>query len=192
MTTATATTHERITEVVRTYREALATMPDPGDVPNTYNEQAKDGATRSFLSGRLRILENGSATLVALMPRIECDTTWRDHLTEWRQTCLSTLATLDARDPQRYGWELSIQRIERGLELMTEALPARLPLDDLMAAAGYVPESAVSRAAGDSWYGTLPEVERRLRELITKRDDAQDRIDRVLAEFDARRDMQQV
>jgi hypothetical protein len=39
------------------------------------------------------------------------------------------------------------------------------------------------------WRGSLPVVERRLRELTMRRDDARVRLEAVLAESDARRDM---
>jgi hypothetical protein len=72
---------------------------------------------------------------------------------------------------------------------LNEAHPAHMPLDDLMAAEGYVPASLVARAHNDQWLGSLPQVEMKLRELRPCRDDAVARRDAVLAEFDARRDM---
>jgi hypothetical protein len=129
-------------------------------------------------------------TLAEVAPKIAFDTRWRDFLVAARQTCCDGLlacpprARTDMERATQEKWEFSIKRIDRGLNLGTngECHYANLPLDDLMRDAGYVPRDLVSRAQGDAWYGTLPTVERRLKELIAKRDDAQTRLDRALAD----------
>jgi hypothetical protein len=182
---------EAIADVIARLEAELSALGSAEDVLLTYAAQAEYARVQSWLMGRLRTIRTSTATLTEVEPQIAALEKWRADEIDRREPCLSKLATLDPKDPKRYGWELSLRRIDRGLDLQNEMYPARLPLDDLMAAAGYVPADPVARAAGDAWYGSLPQVEHRLRELTAKRDDAQDRIDRVLAEFDARRDMQQ-
>ncbi len=178
MTTTAITAAEAIAE----WERQLAALGEMGDVPNTYNNMAEYARKQSALMGKIRTASTSLSTLAEVEPKISDLTKWRDHEIDWRQTCLAKLETLDPKDPKRYGWELSLRRIEFGLDFMNEALPARLPLDDLMAASGFVPADPVARAQGDAWYGSLPEVEHRLRDLEARAADARLRLRFVLAD----------
>jgi hypothetical protein len=118
------------------------------------------------------------STLKSVEPKIVTLTTWHDHLVAWRAELSERLSTCDAST--KHAIELSIRRIDYGLDFMNQAYPANLPLDDLMRDAGHIPCDAFARASGDQWFGTLPVVTQRLQELIAKRDEAQRMLDHVL------------
>ena len=131
-------------------------MPDPRDVPNSYRAQEDDGRKRSSLLNALQTIRLSRATLAEVEPQIATYERWHTHLVTWRQTLLTTLEATPANDARTYGLELSIRRIDVGLNLQDEAYPAHLPLDTLMHEAGYIPRDAITRANGEAWYGTLP------------------------------------
>jgi len=98
-------------------------------------------------------------------PQIATLTAWRDHLIAWRQILCDQLLALPRHDAGEQGLRLSIVRIDFGLDGIDDTLlPSSIPLDELMRAAGYVPR-------GPAWLGTLPETERKLRELTQRRDE---------------------
>jgi len=170
-------------------QQALTDLGDPGDVLLTYNAQAEFARKQSILMNAQRVIRESRSILAEVEPLIATLTTWRDHLVTWRQTLEEQLAATGPQDRRRYGLELSVERIDRGLDLVNEAYPANIVLDDLMREAGYQPRDLVARANGECWLGTLAYTEQRLRELRPRRDDARDRLDAVLSEYDAKRDM---
>src|SRR5512139_3243337 len=92
----------------------LAEMPDRLDVPL---RQLDDyDAKRSALQARIRTRRSTEATLAELNPQIATLTKWRDHLVSWRKTLCDQLLTCPSQ--ARVGYELSITRIDRGLDLM--------------------------------------------------------------------------
>lgn len=120
-----------------------------------------------------------NAAIAELDPQIASAQDWRRYLRKWRKKLGDELLALPPRDPRQHGYRLSITRIDRGLDFVNELLPARLPLDDLMAADGFVPHDAHTRARGDAWFGTMPEVEHRIAFLQKKRDEVQARLDGI-------------
>lgn len=164
-----------------------AAMPDPFDLsPRQYPDFE---AKRSALDGRINTSRHSATTLAEVDPLIAMYTKWRDHLVAWRKTLSEQLATCPPIKQQSL--KLSIQRIDWGLDLMGQALPASLPLDVLMAEAGYVPRDQVARANGDAWLGTLPEVEERLKRLQQRHDDATARLNDALLDDEDRARRQQ-
>jgi hypothetical protein len=193
MTTPVITPDTIATTLAQLTRD-LAALGDPGDVLLTYNAQARFAREQSWLQGRISTLRASVRTLAEVEPQIATLTTWRDHLIEWRRILSEELAALPVSNApplfaryQALTW--SLQRIDRGLDFMNELLPANLPLDDLMRASGYIPRDLVARAHGECWLGTLPQTEHRLTALIARRDDAQTRLEQVIAEVDARQAM---
>src|SRR5260221_6338911 len=120
-----------------------AARKDPLDLPRTMTQREIDAyVTDSAMLARRRSSARIAAhTLAEVEPQLAEFTAWRDHLTEWRQTLCDQLLDLPPRAPQANGLKLSIIRIDRGTNF-EEAQPAWIPLDDLMAAAGYVPRDA--------------------------------------------------
>jgi hypothetical protein len=178
------TPDEKLTQ----WQAELAAMLHPLDLPRSWStrEVQTYEDRRRTLVRTIGQVHTWTATVAELTPQIDALTKWRDFLIPARQKLGDELLTPadNPRDPvyraRVHALKLSITRIDRGLDLLGEMLPANLPLDDLMREAGYIPRDAVARAHGDAWLGTLPDTERRLRELTQKRDDAQARLDFVL------------
>jgi hypothetical protein len=155
-----------------------ASMPDPLDVPP--RQLADYEAKADTLDARILTIQIAQSILAEVDPLLATYTKWRDHLVSWRKTLCDELLACPAI--KQRGLELSIQRIDWGLDFVNEMLPANLPLDDLMREAGYVPRDAVARANGEAWLGSMPAVEERLKALQARHDDARERLDAALAE----------
>jgi len=156
--------------------QELAALPDPLDIPPRQLDQYE--TRRSMLRARAETIRRAESTLTDVDPQIAALTKWLGHLVSWRKTLCDRLLVCP---PQKQNaLKLSVMRIDRDLDLMGEMLPGRLPLDELMAEAGYVPSSPVARANGQAWFGCMPYVEERLKELQARHDDAQGRLDSAL------------
>mgnify|MGYP001591526214 CR=1 FL=1 len=166
----------------------LAALLDPLDIPRSWiTRQLNDyEERRRILSARIAAYRAATSTLAEVDPQIAPLKKWHGHQVAWRKTLCDRLLALPARlrDPVQLALQqslrLSIIRIDRGLDFMNDMLPANLPLDDLMREAGYVPRDPVARAHGEAWFGCLPDVERRLRDLQKRRDAAQADLDDAL------------
>jgi hypothetical protein len=160
----------------------LAALPAAGLVPNEEARQRRHG-----LMLRLNAARDATRTLVQLDADIATWSTWRDHLTNWREAlCDQFLAcpgpSRDRAAMDRYmGLKLSIGAIDHNLDWQHAALPSCMPLFDLMTASGY-------RAQFDElgnftdWLGCLPYAEQRLADLHRRRDAAQRALDDALRE----------
>jgi hypothetical protein len=156
--------------------QEIAAMPDPLDVPPRQLDQYQ--TRRAMLQARAQTIRLAESTLADVNPEIAKLTKWHEHLMTWRTTLCDRLMACPPH--KQSGLKLSLLRVDRGLDLMSDLLPANLPLDDLMREAGYVPKDPAARARGDAWLGSLPYVEHRLSELVTRRDDTQARLDAAL------------
>jgi hypothetical protein len=182
MKAAPATETAPTVKTIEQLEHALAALPDPLDVPPRQFDEVE--TRRSALRACIYTIRSAKSELADVDPQLAAFTKWHDHLVSWRKTLCDQLV---ACPPQaRIGIELSIKRIDRGLDLMGELLPGNLPLDDLMRDAGYVPRDAVARAHGEAWLGTLPYVEQRLAELQRRRDDTQARLNADVREQEQR------
>jgi hypothetical protein len=141
-------------------------------------DKTTDWEQRQTLFARLGMANRAVDDLVEITPELAAYEKWHGHLTEWRQILSDRLLAGAPNAMQGLTW--SIKRIDHDLDLVNEAFPSNLPLDDLMREAGYVPLDAVSRAHGDAWLGSLPKVERKLAELRKRRDRAQLELDQAL------------
>jgi hypothetical protein len=137
--------------------------------------------TRRKLEARIVTARAARDTLTEVGPRLAEYEKWHAHLIDWREKlCNQLLEHAGPRDTQRNLFTLSIRRIDRGLDLMNECYPVRLPLDDLMKESGYAPTDLIDRANGGAWLGSLPYVEQRLRDLQKQRDQEQARLNDAL------------
>jgi hypothetical protein len=166
-----------VTAVVARLEQEVRDLGDPHTL-TSYRAQEEHAAQESALKGRLRTIRIAVKTITELDPQIEALSTWRDYLITWRAQFVDQLKTATPR--QINGLQLSIRRIDVGLDLMRELFPARLPLDDRMAECGYTPQDAAARACGDAWIGTLSYTEARLKDLCAQRDEERDRLARAL------------
>jgi hypothetical protein len=169
----------------------LSSLLDPLDIPRAWTQRELEEyeTRRQHLSARVRTAQMMMRTIVDVEPQIRFMTEWLNHLNQWKAVLVKDLDHLvktgQVRGPRTQGTvstlKLSIQRIDIGLDFK-EALPARLPLDDLMAKDGYVVASPLARAQGDQWFGSLRDVEPRLKELIAQQEDAEGRLKEALAD----------
>jgi hypothetical protein len=151
----------------------LAELGDPADVLNTPRAQAEFAAQQSTLRNRASVIRNQRDLLAEIEPQVDRFSRFVDLQREWLTASAEKIAALAPGDRSRYGWQLSVRWIERGLDFEHEALPARLPVEDLMRDAGY---------ARADWLGPLPYCEARLRELQARAADARLRLQWVLAD----------
>lgn len=169
-------------------RSQLAEMLDPLDFPRSWTQRQviEYEERRRWFTARENVAYNAMPVIAECEPKIVVYTRWRDHQIVWRGQLSERLVAIptDTHDRAELGLQrllrLSIARIDRNLDFMNDILPAHLPLDDLMAEAGYVPRDLIARAAGEAWLGCLPEVEHRLAQLIARRDAAQRQLDDAL------------
>ena len=141
---------------------------------NAYEEESR------VLWARLTAARSAASTLADVEPRLATLETWQAHLIDWRQKLCDQIEVCPPRDPRQHSLRLSILQIDRGLDFRNQAFPARLPLDDLMAESGISTTGTLAETCGQHWLGSLPAVDHRLRELQSRHDDAQVRLDRAL------------
>jgi hypothetical protein len=120
-----------------------------------------------------RAVRDATSTLAELDPEIATKTACRNALASARQRMCAELMA----QPSHYemvSLRLSIATCDRGLGAIegTGCALEALRLGVLL------------REAGASWQGSIPVVERQIKELQARRDDAQGRLDAALRETD--------
>lgn len=165
----------------------------PGE--DTFQRQLDANRTaRAVLEAQLQTIRTTRVALANLAPRIAAETEWRDHLVDWRKTLCDELLALPLRirDERTLGVQqnlkLSILKIDSDAEVAPWTLET-LKLGQLMREAGYVEGPRIENQACGAlpWYGSLPDVERRLQTLQQQRDAEQARLDESLLD-DAERE----
>jgi hypothetical protein len=161
----------------------LAALRDEADI---HHELETNQHRRALLEARLETIRFSSHTLKTLDPKIAAETEVRDVLTACRTTLCDELLACPQRPrtARDFGKErnlsLSIQVIDRGIGVLTDTgfALSTLRLGQLLRDAGYVEGPRIeNQIAGDfPWFGSLPEVERRLQLLLAQRTDAQARL----------------
>lgn len=176
-----------MTTTLESLQAELAAMRDSLDIPGDWTPRQRDAyeTERCIVTNRVNEVRRANATLAEVDPLIAVLTKWRTDLESCRKTlCDELLAAprprTDVDRGQLRNRELSIQSADRGRRVAegTGWSVDTLRLGELLRAAGYVagPDGQLP------WYGALPEVERRLRELHERRDEAQRRLDDALRE----------
>ena len=153
--------------------------------------------TRAVLESRIETIRFASHALANVAPQIAAVTTQLAEVTEWRSVLCDRLLAepprprTDVARGRVQALTLSIQAIDRGLGVMSGSgwEQETLPLGELMRAAGYEEGPKVANQVRGQlpWPGSIPELERRLRDLQQQRDDAQRRLDDALLD-DAERE----
>ena len=208
--TATATqATQSVESVLESLKRQLAALPNQEDVPLTYKAQAEHAAKQSSLTGRIRTIQSATAALAECNPTITFLTEWRSQLLEWREAL--TAAQPEALSPEAlaerkvanrivgfidrvdvpkgatYSQVLSIKVIEIGPVVLqdTGVMLETLPLGRMMRESGYT--ESVTPPPGEvgmrlPWYGSLREVDARLKELQVRKRDAEVRLERAISE----------
>jgi hypothetical protein len=200
MTTTIATT-----TTLEALEQELASLGSPGDVPLTYNAQAEYARKQSALRGRIRTIQVSQRTMQEVEPQLVDLTAWQRHLLGWREEICGARPELpdllrERQEPNRimgcidrvdvppdatYSQVLSLRVVESGLSALDGSgyMLETLPLGDCMRASGYsetVPPPPGEAGMRLPWFGSLREVETRLKELQTRRDDAATRLERAV------------
>lgn len=187
-TTNTATSVDDVVATLVVKRDALA-------LRRTHAEQEVRVCNPQIgaLTRRISAIQDATAVLAGL-PSLAPEQEWLDHLTAWRQTLRDELS-LRIGDPQTPGLQqnltLSISAIDVGLGAVdgTGYHLTTLRLGALMRDAGYEPVGANPNThySGEMpWFGSLPEVERRIASIRKQRVDAQAQLDEALLDDAAR------
>ena len=169
---------------------ALAARLSPNDLPGSWSQREREDyiAYTSLLDGNSRTIRTSEATLADLEPQIAQYTKWQQQLGEWRQTLANKYVALQPRDLHQFVHRWCFRAIEDGFEPGTGFSLETSPLGALMRAAGYVETPPTEgRVHGRlPWYGSLPEVELRLKELRQREADARARLQDALLDDDER------
>ena len=181
----TTTVAEALAEIQRQENA----LPDIGDLKST-NEAAAFHATRSALWGRRAAIQASAPVLAKIEPQLIVEQAWFDHLTAWRQTLSDELLTIISpiRDPKIKGTSdnlhLSIRVIDFGRQVIKDStyMLSTLRLGELMRESGYTSAATIeNQVVGElPWFGSLPDVKKRLTELQQQRTEAQTRLDHAL------------
>lgn len=139
---------------------------------------------------RIQSIRSALSLLASVSPRIAAEIEWRDHLVDWRKTLCDELLAFPARirDDREAGKQqnvkLSITAIDRGFIEGTGWELGTLRIGQLMREAGYKEGPKIeNQACGPlPWFGSLPEVERRVKGLLEQRDAAQAPLEAALHE----------
>ena len=170
----------------------LASLLDPLDYPGDWTQRQRDTyeTRRSWLRAKIQDASAAQAVLASVVPQMAALEEWRAFLVPTRATlCAEVMALGKPSSSREFGQRqnllLSIQVIDRGVRVIEDSgySLATLRLGALMRAAGF-PQSAPvgNQMVGDMsfYYGSLPVVEERIKELTKLRDDAQYRLDAAL------------
>jgi hypothetical protein len=183
VTTVTITPESAIAE----WEAQLAALPEQGDVPQTYNTQADYVRRQSFLTGHIRSARMQLETLAEVEQQIADLEPWLANLQTWRTALSTDLLALPRGDKRAWNYAQGIRVIDRGLGVIANSghMLETLRLGQLMRDSGYTqsvpppPGEAMMRLP---WLGSLPEVERKLRDLTVRRDDARQALEGLLRE----------
>ena len=150
---------------------------------------------REVLENRIVTLRAATTALANVEPRIVDLTTWHDFETTSRKVLCDELLALppahtaserDLRRGKAQNLTFSIQCLDRGIGVLADTgwALATTRLGDLMREAGYREGPKIeNQVHGEMpWFGSLPDVERRLRDLQAQRDVAQAQLDAAMRE----------
>jgi hypothetical protein len=167
--------------------DELAARKNPLDL--TLREADAYLAQTEMISARIYTLRSAPLTLAEVDHKIASDTEWSDFLTTARKTLCDELLALPARIRtdrdlgKQQNLKLSIITIDRGRVSADDGRELEtLRLGQLMRVAGFLegPKIENQICGRLPWFGSLPEVERRLKGLQQQRTEAQARLTEAL------------
>lgn len=186
------TADERISRRLAELTARREAIPTPGNRPlsMTQDEAAALDNELLNLERQIAFIRRATAAQEAL-GSAEVDERWVEQLTGWRSALCGELLTIRSpiRDPVTMGTSrnltLSIKCIDFGLRVFKDSgwELANSKLGQLMREAGYEQTGAdpSRNYSGElPWFGSLPEVEKRLTMLAAQRADAKTALDEAL------------
>jgi hypothetical protein len=156
-------------------------------------EQAFAGQPDDVLGDRIATIRTSVTTLRDVEAKLAYDTKCLRDANRCRKTLCdelfavpSPIRTAKDRGTHR-NLTLSIQMLDRGRSVLADTghVLETLRLGQLMREVGFaqtVPPPSGEIGMRLPWFGSIPEVERRIRELTRRRDEAQSRLAAALAE----------
>ncbi len=184
-------TTKMIDTALKQLREQRATRKDDLDLPGSMTPRERNSyhAITAELDRRIRAIEVASSTLASLPP-IEPYTKWLDLLTTGRDTISSELlslprrirdrATLDLQANLMFSLDLTYRGLNAGQRRLGPVVDlSPLRIGQLMIAAGYDVAGPALRGP-NGWLGSMPEVEKLIKDLTTRRAEAQAALDEAL------------
>ena len=129
-TTIDTTIDATVTATLAELQVELDALGSAGDC-SSYNQLAAYEARQSSIMGAMRTLRESRTILAEITPQLHALEKWHGHLLGWRALLITQLEATAPTDPRAYGIQLSIRRINVGLDLINEAHPGRMVLDDL-------------------------------------------------------------
>lgn len=167
---------------------ALAALPDESVFQRKLDANRQQ---REALEARRLSIQRTTAMLADLEGTITTEEQWGAHLEAWRAMLCTELLAFPRRVSgvelgRRQNVELSIITIDRGLQPHGQWTLETLRLGALMREAGYVEGPKVDNQVHGPlpWFGSLPDVERRLADLRRQRDNWQRALDDALMDPD--------
>ena len=156
-------------------------------IPDAVADESRASEARE-IDARIHAIRTTTEAL-ASMP-LEPETKWLGHLTAWRDTLSTELLALPRiiRDKPRLDLQanitFSLKLIDFGLSAGGGHLGpvvdlSSLRIGELMAAAGYA-TSGPDLYSPNGWRGSMPEVEKRIKQLTKQRAEVQAQLDEVL------------
>jgi hypothetical protein len=174
---------ERVAQLER----ELAARKNPLDL--TLREADAYLAQTEMISARIYTLRSAPMTLAEVDHKIAADTEWFDFLNTTRRTLCDELLAFPARIRagrdlgKQKNLKLSIITVDRGRVSADDGQELEtLRLGQLMREAGFLEGPKIENQVCGRlpWFGSLPEVERRLKGLQQQRTEAQARLTEAL------------
>jgi hypothetical protein len=184
-----------INETIKELQAELDALPEQQDVEQNYRAQAAYAATQSRLHGTIRILRESARTLAEIEPKLATAKAALEVLDLKIRTQLSSEMLGEQDYGKRHNLSLSLAALDKGGHVLAESGYAveTCRLGALLREAG-VPEIPPTdgRVHGTLVWTPVPVLKATVARLTKKLHELQERIDILLAEHDARRDMQKV
>lgn len=162
---------ETARDVLQRLDRALADAPHEDDA-GAPNEQQRLGQRRQQLRNAVMMFKLAIPTREETESAIPPLEKWLDDLNTMRETLCDELKACPPQSPKMLGLKLSITMIDRGLNFRSELHPDKLPIDDLLKAAGYDMGGTLALTCAARWPGSLMDTERKLKALRKRHDDA--------------------
>ena len=167
----------------------LNALPDPSDILRKRQELDAIETQREAISMRILAARTSAVALVAADATLAADQRWLDQLTTWRRTLRDELLAIPSRIRtdrdlgKQQNLRLSIITIDRGrVSDDTGRMLETLRIGELMREAGYVEGPKIENQVVGRlpFFGSILEVERRIKNAQAERDDAQTRLKNAL------------
>jgi hypothetical protein len=178
-----------VAAVLESLQQEDAAMLHPLDIPPTWTQrQGNDYQSRRLLVPRLiSLIRVATDSLAEVEPQLARLTQEHTDLEAIRAELCTELLACPPRPRSRtdidhqQALKISIRGVDGTFDLQNNMIPPRLPLFTKLLARGYVAPPAAPWNPMAALFGTLPTIERRLKDLEKRRAQAQEQLDSAIA-----------